>query len=69
MSALDLQLFRVRAGDETQWHVHHGRRFIGSIVARDGGYEAARLVDGALLSQRFLGRDDAALWLATLAGD
>ena len=61
-----LQFSRVRAGGESQWHVHRAGRFIGSIVERDGGYEAARLVDGEQRSQRFPKRDAAALWLVKL---
>ena len=68
MSDLGLQFSLVRAVGEKQWHVQRAGRFIGSIVERGGGYEAAQLVDGALRSQRFPDRDAAAAWLAKLAG-
>ena len=48
MPDLDLQFSRVRAAGETQWHVHRGGRFIGSIVERGGAFQASRLVEGAL---------------------
>ena len=63
----DPQLSRVRAAGEQQWHVHRAGRFIGSIVERGGAFQATRLVDGELSSQRFADRDAAAAWLAKLA--
>ena len=69
MSDPDIQLSRVRAAGELQWHVHRAGRFIGSIVERDGGYQATRLVDGELRSQRFPDRDAAARRLAKLTPD
>ena len=48
MSDAGLQFSRVRAGGETQWHVHRAGRFLGSIVERDGGFRATRLVEGEL---------------------
>ena len=68
MSDPGLQFSRVRAAGEQQWHVHRAGRFIGSIVERGGGYEATRLVEGGLKTQRFPDRDAAAAWLAKLAG-
>ena len=69
MSDVGLQFSRVRAAGETQWHVHRAGRFIGSIVERGGGFEAARLVEGELRRQRFNDRDAAARWLAKLMPD
>ena len=66
MSDVGLQFSRVRAGGETQWHVHRAGRFFGSIVERDGTFRATRLVAGELRSQRFNDRDAAARWLAKL---
>ena len=63
----DLQLSRVRAAGEMQWHVHRAGRFIGSIVERGGGFQASRMVDGELRIQRFPDRDAAAAWLVKLA--
>jgi hypothetical protein len=45
---------------------HRAGRFLGSIVERDGGFRATRLVEGELRSQRFNDRDTAARWLAKL---
>ena len=64
MSDLGVQFSRVRAGGETQWHVHRAGRFLGSIVERGGGFRATRLVEGELRSQRFNDRTAAARWLA-----
>jgi hypothetical protein len=69
MSDVGLQFSRVRAGGETQWHVHRAGRFIGSIVERGGAFQAIRIVDGEPRTQRFADRDAAAAWLAKLAGD
>ena len=69
MPDVGLQFSRVRSGGESQWHVHRAGRFLGSIVDRDGGYRATRLVDGELRSQRFNDRDAAARWLAKLDVD
>jgi len=65
----DLQFSRVRAAGETLWHIHRAGRFIGSIVERGGGFQASRIVEGELCSQRFPDRDAAARWLTKLAGD
>jgi hypothetical protein len=67
MADADLQFSRVRAAGETQWHVHRGGRFIGSIVERGGGYQATRLTEDRLRIERFADRDAAARWLAKLA--
>ena len=37
-------------------------------IGGSGGFEATRLVEGELRSQRFNDRDAAAAWLAKLAG-
>ncbi len=66
MTAVGLQFSRVRAGGETQWHVHRAGRFIGCIAEAGGGYEARRLTEGGLRTQRFPDRDAAARWLAKL---
>ena len=68
MSDPGLHFSRVRAAGETQWHVHRAGRFIGTIVERGGGFEAARITADALRTQRFPDRDAAARWLAKLAG-
>ena len=61
MSDVGLQFSRVRASGETQWRTSTVLgRFIGSIVERSGGFQATRLVDGALKRQRFPNRDAAA---------
>ena len=67
MSDVGLQFSRVRAAGEQQWHVHRAGRFIGSIVERGGGFQASRIVEGELRSQRFNDRDAAAEWLAAIA--
>ena len=66
MSDPALQFSRVRAAGEQQWHVHRASRFIGSIVERAGAYQASRIVEGELRSERFPDRDAAAMWLAKL---
>ena len=60
------QFARVRAAGETQWHVHQGGRFIGTIAEIGGGYEATRQRGGAVRTRRFADRDAASRWLATL---
>ena len=69
MSDVGLQFSRVRAAGEQQWHVHRAGRFIGSMVERAGGWQATRLVEGELRSQRFNDWDAAAAWLAKLASE
>jgi hypothetical protein len=68
MAEVALQFSRVRAAGEQQWHVHRDGRFIGSIVERGGGFQASRMVEGELRSQRFRDRNAAAQWLAKLDG-
>jgi hypothetical protein len=67
MSDPGLQFIRVRGAGDNQWHVHRAGRFIGSIVERGGGFQASRMVEGELSSERFADRDAAARWLAKLS--